>query len=185
MLMVSTQKALTSLALHLQLHRTSLALVLQKVIEDVDKVNHEKTLNSDRQKAYRNRHSDSNALHNDNVTQQSREEESREESKTSAELILIKDRKANQIDLKDIKLFDFNEASKHKIFNQIIKIFSVRGWGDNPDFIKSVFAKVAASMNGVKPQSPYPYFQSSLSKYLNEHSEEITKEAKKWNTAAT
>ena len=102
-----------------------------------------------------------------------------EDLKAPAEPILIKDQKPTDVDLKDVKLFDFSEGAKHKLYNQMIRIFSVRGWRTDPEFIKTVFKKVCGSTNGIKPTQPYPYFQKTLANYLNQHSEEISTASRK------
>lgn len=156
-----------------------LAGILEKVLEDVARCHHQKAISRSTSKTYREKHNTVNKASDTSrdTTEVEREVEV-DKNKDSAKPIIIKEQKPTDIDLSDIVLFDFGEPAKHKIFNQMIHIFKIRGWPVDPAFIKSVYKQVAFKMNGIKPENPYPYFQKSLSKYLNEHSEEISRAAR-------
>lgn len=98
---------------------------------------------------------------------------------------LIKDT-AEKLDPKRIDLSKINvsangkslsEASKHKLYNKIVRVFDIRGW--KYDLIKSVFEACAVKVNKANPKDLYPYFEKSIAQYCNENAESLNAQSRK------
>jgi hypothetical protein len=96
-----------------------------------------------------------------------------EEDKKSAPRDLSK-----QICLKDINCKKQSEAVKHKIFNQIVSAFKVRGWRTDPDYVKRAFGNIVLAMNGHEPKDFFPYFRKVAQNYINENADAFAADAR-------
>lgn len=85
---------------------------------------------------------------------------------------------SKQICLKDINCKNQSEAVKHKIFNQIVSAFKVRGWRTDPEYVKRVFGNIVLAMNGHEPKDFFPYFRKVAQNYINENADALAADAR-------
>jgi hypothetical protein len=85
---------------------------------------------------------------------------------------------SQQICLKSIELTGQTEAVKHKVFNQLLKTFRVRGWKDEPEYVKNVFQAIVSRMEGYTPKDFYPYFAKAAQNYINQNAEAFSADAR-------
>ena len=75
-----------------------------------------------------------------------------------------------KIDLKAVVVCDLDEPAKHKLYNQVVRVFQVRGW-DIDKLPLRAFQTVAESVTKIRPRETFPYFMKSLEKHCNENAE--------------
>ena len=83
-----------------------------------------------------------------------------------------------QVSLKDIELKGQDETVKHKIFNQIVDLFTTRGWKTETEYLKRVFKAIVLEMEGYTPKDFFPYFRKVANNYVNKHAELFAADAR-------
>lgn len=84
---------------------------------------------------------------------------------------------SKQVCLKDIEIKDQSEGVKHKIFNQMVDTFKVRGWRTEPEYVKNVLKAIVARLEEYDPRSFFPYFKKAANNYINEHADALSADA--------
>lgn len=102
-------------------------------------------------------------------------------SKTVSRVGTQKPENPRSVDLADleVRIGDqvLSEGAKHKLHNQLISLFSIRGW--QPKLIKSVMQVCANRLKEASPDGDiYPYYEKIIAKYINENSDEIASQNK-------
>lgn len=82
-----------------------------------------------------------------------------------------------KVDLKQISVCGLDEMAKHKIYNQVVNVFKVRGW-DTETLPLKAFRTVAESVTKANPRETFPYFMRSLERHCNENSEAYTAQSR-------
>lgn len=83
-----------------------------------------------------------------------------------------------QVDLKDIDLRGQSEGVKHKVFNAIVKMFRIRGWRDDAEYVKKVFKNIVSEMEGYNPDQFFPYFNRVAMNHINRNGDMYSADSK-------
>jgi phage replication O-like protein O len=83
-----------------------------------------------------------------------------------------------QVSLKEIELKGQDDTVKHKIFNQVVDLFTTRGWKTETEYLKRVFKAIVLEMEGYNPKEFFPYFRKVANNYVNKNSEIFAADAR-------
>lgn len=83
-----------------------------------------------------------------------------------------------QVSLLEIEIKGQDETVKHRIFNQIVDLFTTRGWKTETEYLKRVFKAIVQEMDGYTPKEFFPYFRKVATNYVNRNAELFAADAR-------
>ena len=172
---VCGQKTLESLTNRFQSDGKSLSNVLQKVLEDVGKVEQKRKRDRDYHRVYDNSRKRGAATNS-----RPREDKIREDKINTPAAAPDPLKESKKISLKDVPCKNLSEGAKHKVYNELANMFNKRGWKDEPEYIKSIFKMIVESMNGFNPREFFPYFRKAAVNWINRNAELIAADTRSW-----